>query len=134
MPVLSAENKFKQGLAAFVDGDLVMAAQYFRQAMAEERQRQVARPEMRYLSYYGLTLALCHRSFSQAIEACETASSRNPLNPVLSFNLGKAYLLAGLPKPALQAFRRALELSPGSRVFQREVARLDGAPLRPAEP
>src|SRR5262245_51468779 len=77
MPILSAENHFRQGLAALVDGDPNVAAEHFRTAIQIERQRHVRRPQMRYLSYFGLSLALAHGPTQESILACETAARRD---------------------------------------------------------
>src|SRR5262249_56470453 len=66
MPILSAENQFRQGLVALVDEDPKTAAERFRAAIQIERQRHVRRPQMRYLSYYGLSLALAHGPTQEA--------------------------------------------------------------------
>ena len=62
MSVLSAESSFSQGLAAFSADRHAEAAEHFRTAMQIERQRGVRRPEARFLSYYGLSLARSSRA------------------------------------------------------------------------
>jgi len=125
MPILSAENQFRQGLAALVDGDPHTAAHRFHASIQIERQRHVRRPQMRYVSYYGLSLALAHGATQESILACETAARRDFFNPDLLLNLGKVYALAGLTTRALATFERGLALVPTSSSFRAEIAKLD---------
>ena len=125
MPILSAENQFRQGLAALVDGDPRAASEHFRSSIQIERQRHVRRPQMRYLSYYGLSLALAHGPSQESIRACETAARRDFFNPDLLLNLGKVYALAGLTTRALSTFERGLSVAPSSGPLRAELAKLD---------
>src|SRR5262249_49157334 len=83
MPILSAENSFRKGLVALVEGDPATSATHFQSAILIERQHGVTRPQMRYLSYYGLSLAQSRSASPEAIQACETASRRDFFNPDL---------------------------------------------------
>ena len=74
MPILSAENSFRKGLVAMVEGDPATAATHFQSAILIERQHGVTRPQMRYLSYYGLSIAQSRSATPEAIQACETAA------------------------------------------------------------
>ncbi len=125
MPILSAENSFRQGLVALVDGDAAAAADHFQSAILIELQRGVRRPQMRYLSYYGLSRAQAQGATPQAIQACETAARRDFFNPDLLLNLGKVYLLAGKTTKAMATFHRGLELAPRHKGLLAEHAKLD---------
>ena len=125
MPILSAENSFKKGLAALVDNHFAEATDHFRRAMETERQRRPDRPSMRYLSYYGFCLARSSGNLPAAIEACRTASRKAPRNPDLLFNLARVYLLAGKARPARDALDRGLSISPENLALQRERARVE---------
>jgi tetratricopeptide (TPR) repeat protein len=125
MPILSAENSFKKGLVALVDGDPDQALGFFRQALEIERQRNVRRPEWRYLSYYGLSLARTGRHGSEAIEACETAAEREALRADLFLNLGRVCAMAGKLEQARRAFQRGLTLDPACRALAAEIADFD---------
>ena len=125
MNILDAENCFKKGLAAMVDGHLDRAAALFKSAMQIERQRGARRPQMRYLSYYGLSMARAHGVTPAAIDACETAARRDFFNPDLQLNLGRVFLLAGKTTRALMAFERGLRLSPRHPALRAELARVD---------
>lgn len=125
MPILSAENSFRSGLVALAAGDPANAATHFQSAILIERQQGVTRPQMRFLSYYGLSLAQARGASPDAIQACETASRRDFFNPDLLLNLGRVYLLAGKTTKALWAFERGLELSPSHKALQGERAKID---------
>lgn len=125
MPILSAENQFRKGLQSLVDGDPPSAAGFFHAAIQVERQRAVARPQMRYLSYYGLALAQANGASPEAIRACEAAARRDFFNPDLLLNLGRVYLLAGKTTRALATFEQGLRLAPSHPALRAELARID---------
>jgi hypothetical protein len=125
MPILSAENCFRRGLVSLVDGDPGSASNHFQSAIAIERQHGVTRPQMRYLSYYGLSLAQSRGATPDAIQACETASRRDFFNPDLLLNLARVYLLAGKTTKALVALERGLELAPAHKGLLAEHDRVD---------
>jgi tetratricopeptide (TPR) repeat protein len=125
MNSLSAENYFKKGLAALVDQNHEDASAFFRRALELDRDRNRRQPDMRYLSYYGFSLARSGQSSTTAIQACRQAVAKQPLDPVLLLNLGRVYALAGKCTQALDAFERGLELAPDSRVLAQERDKLD---------
>lgn len=125
MPILSAENHFKKGLSALVDRNYMDASVFFRRALDLDRERNRRQPDLRYLSYYGLSLAKAGLSTRAAIQACRTAVSRQKSHPVLLLNLGRVYMVAGKTEMALQAFDRAFRLAPDNKVVARELAQLD---------
>ena len=112
MPVLTAENSFREGLVALVEGRPADASRCFESAMQTERNHSTARPQMRYLSYYGLSFAMAHGPTREAIRACETAASNEFYNPDMLLNLGKVYMMAGKTTRAMEAFERGIRLSP----------------------
>jgi len=125
MNILSAENYFRRGLTALVDGDPTVASDYFQSAILTEVQHGVKRPQMRYLSYYGLSRAQAFGATPQAIQACETAVRRDFFNPDLFLNLGRVYLLAGKTTKSLAAFERGLGLAPSHKGLLAELTRID---------
>ena len=125
MPILSAENSFRRGLVALVDGDPAGAAEHFHAAILIEVQHGVTRPQMRYLSYYGLSRAQAHGATAQTIQACETAARRDFFSPELLLNLGRVYLLAGKTTKAMATFHRGLELSPKHKGLLAEHTKID---------
>jgi len=53
------------------------ASELFQSAILIELQHGVRRPQMRYLSYYGLSRAQARGATPDTIQACETASRRD---------------------------------------------------------
>ncbi len=125
MNILSAENYFRRGLAALVDGNPTVASDYFQSAILTEVQHGVKRPQMRYLSYYGLSRAQAFGATPQSVQACETATRRDFFNPDLFLNLGRVYLLAGKTTKALAAFERGLDLASSHKGLRAEFAKID---------
>jgi tetratricopeptide (TPR) repeat protein len=125
MSLLSAENCFKKGLLALVDENYEDAAALFRQAIDVQRERKVHRPEWRYLSYYGLSLAKSHRPTPEAVRACETAVRAETYNPELYLNLGRVYVMAGKVTRGLEVFERGLKVAPKHVALRKEMTRLD---------
>ena len=125
MPILSAENAFRRGLAAMVDGNPAAAADEFQSAILIELQHGVGRPQMRYLSYYGLSRAQARGATPDTIQACETATRRDFFNPDLLLNLGRVLVLAGKTSKALATFQRGLDLAPKHKGLLAEYAKLD---------
>lgn len=125
MPILSAENQFKKGLSALVDHNYKDASVFFRRAIEVDTARKGKRPDLRYLSYYGLSLSKSGGSSLEAIRICRAAVSKHRDHPVLLLNLGRVYLAAGKEEQALDAFDRAIQLAPENRALARELAKLD---------
>jgi tetratricopeptide (TPR) repeat protein len=125
MPILSAENAFRKGLGCLSENRPKEASEFFRTALELERQRSKSRLDMRYLSYYGLSLARAGLSTQIALQACRSAASRQYQDPVLLLNLGRVYLLTGRVSPALEAFERGLAISPDHKILLRERAQID---------
>ncbi len=121
MAILSAENNFKKGLLAIVDDNYEDAARYFRNAIDIHEQRSLDRPNWRYLSYYGLSMAKAFRPDSKAIEACMTAAAADTRNPEFFLNLGRVYRVAGKWDRAIEAFTHGLRVQPDHRVLRDEL-------------
>lgn len=120
-----AESSFRRGLVALADGDTAGAASYFKSAIAIERQQAVARPEMRYLSYYGLSLALTHGATPEAIRACEVAVRDGFYDPHLLMNLSRVYVMAGKTTKALAMIEHGLKRSPFHHGLRSERAKIE---------
>jgi tetratricopeptide (TPR) repeat protein len=133
MPSLSAENAFRKGLGAMSEKHPEKASVYFRQALNLERERSKSRLDMRYLSYYGLSLAQAGLSTQIALQACKTAVFKQSNDPLLCLNLGRVYILTGKPIRAMAAFERGLKVSPEHKVLRMELSRIDRR-NRPALP
>jgi len=125
MPILSAENAFRKGLGAMAEQHPEKASVYFRQALDLERERSKSRLDMRYLSYYGLSLAQAGLSTQIALQACKTAVFKQTGDPLLFLNLGRVYLLTGKPVGAMAAFERGLKVAPENKILRSELAKID---------
>jgi len=134
MPIVSAENKFKKGLEAFVDRNYVEAAMQFRQAMDVEHQRRIREPDMRYLSYYGLCRATAHQKIQEGLHACKRAARVRSRDPEMFLNLGRVYLLAGQERLAFDTFQTGLDLNPEHKMLKMESSHLHGQASKRAAP
>ena len=133
MPLQDAEQFFRRGVARLAENRAGEAVHHFLSAMQLERERGVRRPEMRYLSYYGVAVALARGPLPEAMRACETAVEGQSDNPDLHLNLGRVYLRAGEPGRALQAVTSGLQLDPSHRALRallRTIERRRRPPLR----
>jgi len=132
MNILSAENHFREGLAALAAGRAEEACEQFEQAMRAERRHNVNQPRMRYLSYFGLSVALARGATKDAIRACETAVRNENYNADFLLNLGKVYAMAGRLTKAMTVFSRGLKLDPrhsGLRVAMKKYDRRQRLPI-----
>jgi tetratricopeptide (TPR) repeat protein len=125
MPILSAENQFKKGLTALVDHNYKDATVFFKRAIDVDLARNRLKPDLRYLSYYGLSLARAGMSTAEAISICRQTVSRHKNHPVLWLNLGRVYVMAGKHARALEALDRGAQLAPENRVLARELEQLE---------
>ncbi len=132
MSHLRPEEHFGKGLEALAQRKPREAALHFKGAMNCERELGIQRPQMRYLSYYGLSMAAAHKPNRQAIACCERAAAKDA-DPELLLNLGRVYYLAGLHLRALSALDRGLRLDPEHRGLRVMKSRVDrrARPLLP---
>jgi tetratricopeptide (TPR) repeat protein len=106
-----SESSFRRGLGAIHRRAFLEALAYFESAVRLSRQSGDSVP-MKYLSYYGLCLAVCSDRFEEACALCETAVRGEFYNPDLYWNLGRVYLRAGDRHRAFGSFMRGLHLNP----------------------
>jgi len=118
-------EEFRMGLAMLKAGRHEEAVAFFKSAISLAGDTQVVDRKMKYLSYYGLSVALANRPSKEAIKACETAAKSNFFSAEMQLNLGKVYALAGKTTRALAAFERGLHRSPNSESLKAEIAALD---------
>lgn len=118
------EQHFHRGLAALADAHPLQAVDCFLDAMQAEQRLDASRPDMRYLSYYGLSLSLAGRASHAALEACRLACEADRGNPTIWLNLGRVYALSGDRVQALRSFEQGLKLSPDHSELRAELSRL----------
>ncbi len=110
-----AENSFARGLTALARARTREALALFETAIEIERQRGVARPQARYISYYGLCLALEKHRLHEGISLCREALQREFYNPDLCCNLGRLLVIAGKRKEAYAVLCKGYRLQPNHR-------------------
>ncbi len=105
-----SENAFEKGMESVSRGDYMEALAYF-EASIDLTQGSRGLPPMRYLSYYGLCLAMASNRLKEAREICERAVEAEFYNPELYLNLGRVYLEYGDRQRAFSTFVRGLQLN-----------------------
>jgi tetratricopeptide (TPR) repeat protein len=133
MLVSAAEESFRRGKAALESLRVLEALALFESAIELERRRGKLRVQARYLSFYGLCLALLGHQVREGAEYCREAAAREPYDADLHWNLGVALLRADRRRQAFEALQAGLELEPAHRGIRRELARM-GWRRRPVLP
>lgn len=133
MLVHAAENRFQRGLEALNRGRGLEGLALFEAAIELERQHGAPRPQARYLSWYGLALALEGGRVREGVEFCRQAVPLEFYNPELYLNLGRVLMVAGRKREAYDALRKGAALQPSHPGLQRELAKL-GRRRRPVVP
>lgn len=136
MRILSAENRFRRGLTALVGDDSLGAVGHFRAALDLQARHGVPSPSRRYLSYYGYALVRSRRSSRAGMRACREAVAGDCTASEPWLNLGRALVLTGRTRDALDAFETGLSHHPDDAALRRErdaaVSALGLATPRPA--
>ena len=115
MLVRVAEESFEKGLAALDEGRQREALAFFEASIELECKYGSGRPQARYLSHYGLCLALVGRRRHDSIKFCREAVAMEGYNADLLWNLGRTLLLADQRREAYAALVKGLRLEPGHR-------------------
>ncbi len=115
MSMIHPEEHFRRGVAALAGGKPVRAVAHFQEALQEEERQAPVRPQMRYLSYYGLALSVAYKPTHESIDFCERAARTDSFDAELQANLAKVYLLAGKRSKALAALVRGIRLDPAHK-------------------
>ncbi len=130
MLIRPAEDSFRKGLEALAAGRGLEALARFEAAVELERRHRAARPQARYLSFYGLCLGYEASRHDEGVRFCREALSLEFYNADLSWNLGRVLLLAGKRREAHEALQKGLSVQPGHAGILRELGRM-GARRRP---
>ena len=127
MPAITAEQHFVRGRHALLHRRPREAHAHLRLAVEVEKSTGVVRPQMRYISYYGLSLAMSKggRPTREAVAFCEEAAAQDPHDPEILLNLARIYLLATKRTRGLATIARGLKFFPGHRGFQRLLEKVD---------
>lgn len=112
MLVRAAEDSYRKGLDALASGEGIKALAQFEAAIRLDRRYREGRPQPRYLSHYGLCLALETGRLKEGIELCRDAVSAESYNADLHCNLGRVLLAGERRREGWQALQRGLKLEP----------------------
>jgi len=121
MLVQMAEDSYRSGIAALESDRQREAMAYFEAAIELERRQGVAPPQARYLSHYGLCLALYRKRSREGVRFCRKAVSIEQFDPELQWNLGRTLLAAGFRRKARQALVAGLQLQPDHRGIRQDL-------------
>ena len=124
MVIRSAEQSFERGLAALSAGRGREALAMFEAAIEIEKRSGGHRPQARYLSYYGMCLAIEKKQLNEGIRFCRQALSDEFYNPDLCWNLGRLLLRGGRRKEAHEVLVKGYSLQPGHPGIQAELSKM----------
>ena len=108
MLIQSAEQSYARGLEALSAGRGKEAMARFEAAIRLATRGRGSRPQARYLSYYGLCLALVRNENREGTRFCREAVTLEGYNPDIRCNLGRVLLLAGRRAEAHRCFVHGL--------------------------
>jgi tetratricopeptide (TPR) repeat protein len=120
----SAEDAFTRGLDALTHGRGREALALFEAAIEIEKRSGIAQPQARYLSFYGLCLAVEKRQLSEGIRFCKQALQQEFFNPDLCCNLGRLLSRAGRRKDAYEVLVKGYSLQPNHQGIFEELSRM----------
>ena len=129
----SAEDSFQRGMEALALGRRLEALALFEGSIAVERQLGGSNPQPRYLSYYGLCLALEGRKLGEGIEFCREAVSEEFYNADLYWNFARVLLAGGRRREGHKILLQGLRWDRGHAGLLREL-RAMGKRRRPVFP
>ncbi len=132
MLVPSAEESYAKGLQALYGGRGKEATALFEAAIRIAWRGRGSPPQARYLSYYGLCLALVWNENREALRCCREAVTLEGYNPDIRCNLSRVLLNAGRRAEAYRCFVRGL--AGGDHPTIRSALRSMGIRSRPALP
>ena len=124
MLIQSAEESYEKGLRALGQGKAKTALAMLEAALEIERRRGNGPPQARYLSYYGLCLAMVRNEVREGLRYCREAITLESYNSTLRCNLGRVLLKAGRRREAHRCFVRGLQLEPGHAATCRELTQM----------
>jgi len=128
-----AEKSFAKGVESVSRGDFLSGLAYFEAAMELAKKVEKITPPPKYLSYYGLCLAMVSTKTQTALELCESAVTVEFYNPDLFHNLARVHLRMGRRDRAYPALLRGLQLHPAHRGIRGDL-RAMGMRKRPFLP
>jgi len=133
MLVQAAETRFQKGLTALDAGRGLEALALFEAAIELERRLGARAPQARYLSFYGLSLALEAGRAREGAELCRQAIALEFFNADLCLNYGRVLLGTDRRREAYAAFLKGLSVQKNHQGILRELGRM-GWRRRPVLP
>ena len=124
MGARSAEMSFRKGLKALEENRHLEGLAYFEAALNLEERAGSPAPRTKYLSFYGLALALAAGRTEEATEMCERALSMEFYNPDMYLNVARVYLAAGQRRRAHKALCQGLRLEKGHSGLIAEIRKM----------
>jgi len=107
-----AEDSHARGIKALARGRKREALALFETAIEIERHNGAIKPQPRYVSFYGLSLALEKHRLHEGISFCREALTQEFYNPDLCCNLGRLLAMAGKRKEAYAILCKGYRLQP----------------------
>ncbi len=120
-----ADTHFQRGLNLMKAGNYRKASECFDEAIRTDRSQNLFEKKAKYLSYYGLCLALGEDKVDEGLSFCKKAIRENFFQADFYLNLGKVYLKKGSRGEAIMAFRQGLQLDKNNAQIKSELERLD---------
>ena len=114
-----AEESFRRGRQSLGRGRMLEALALFESAIELERRNGNHRIQARYLSYYGLCLALETKQIRQGAYFCREAVQQEGYDPELYLNLARVLLFADRRRDAFDAIRVGLDMEPDHKELLR---------------
>jgi tetratricopeptide (TPR) repeat protein len=108
----AAEASFHQGLEAFNADQYMEATALFEASIELERRTGAAQIQPRYLSYYGVCLAVYSERVREGVYFCRESIAREGYNADLHLNHARSLLAAGKLREAYEALYRGLGFQP----------------------
>ena len=109
---------FSEGLTCLRNNRLVEASSAFERAVKEDG------ANVRYVSYYGLIVALLEKDIPRAISLCRSAINSAPYHPELYFNLCRVYHETGQRVNAIKTLREGLSFEKDSLLLNMALRRM----------
>lgn len=120
--ILEAEDTFKQGLMRFNRGDMVAAHELFKEAHEQVPE------EFEFQAYYGYTTFRLNWNGDKQVAQRGVQLIKDATDKATKLDsgwvlMGMVWREVGQPVKAIAAFKKALELNPGSSDAERELRR-----------
>ena len=120
----TAEQSFQKGMDLLTVRRYRDALAWYRGAIEIEKRTGAGGPQPRYLSYFGLCLAMTNGGLHEAVRCCRTAARQEGYRPDLCWNLGRVLLMAGRRREAHRALNWGLRMQPDHSGILTELARM----------